>query len=50
MPLENLEEQGLARNPNLEFAQWRFMLTMNDHRGEAAIKEKLLEAIKADSK
>lgn len=28
MPAENLEEQGLEKNPNLELAQWKFLLTL----------------------
>lgn len=30
MPLENLDEEGLPRNPNLQLAQWRFLLTVGD--------------------
>ena len=26
MPAENLEEQGLEKNPNLQLSQWRFLL------------------------
>lgn len=49
MRLENLEEEGLARNPNLELAQWRYMLTLDDHRDDAEIKKKLLKAVEDDN-
>lgn len=49
MPAENLEEQGLPKNPNLELAQWRFLLTTDKHRNDESIKAQLSQAIKADS-
>ena len=48
MPLENLEEEGLEKNPNLQLAQWRFMLTTDRYKGDVSTKESILEAIKAD--
>lgn len=50
MPLENLEEQGLEKNPNLELAQWKFLLSLKEHRGDKALQSRLLDAIKQDSK
>ncbi|KAH8279010.1 hypothetical protein KR018_012274 [Drosophila ironensis] len=49
MPAENLEEQGLEKNPNLELAQTKFLLTLAEHKQDAALKAKLLEAIRTDS-
>ena len=50
MPLENWEEEGLEKNPNLELAQWIFLLKSDDHKNDETIKKDLLDAIKADSK
>lgn len=49
MPLENLEEEGLEKNPNLELAQMKFLLSLFEHKDETFLKTKLLDAIKADS-
>ncbi|KAL5282600.1 PSMD6 family protein [Megaselia abdita] len=49
MPAENLEEQGLEKNPNLELAQWKFLLTLKEHQNNAALKAKLLESIKNET-
>jgi len=50
MPLENLEEDGLEKNPNLELAQWKFLLSLKEHKDDQSLKTRLLDAIKADSK
>jgi len=50
MPLENLEVEGLEKNPNLELALWKFLLSLPDHSGDAKLQSKLMEAIIADSK
>jgi len=50
MPLENLEEEGLEKNPNLELALWKFLLSLPDHSGDAKVQSKLMEAIIAESK
>ena len=42
MPAENLEEESLAKNPNLEIAQWSFLLAIED---DPSIRQKLLDAI-----
>lgn len=49
MPAENLEEQGLEKNPNLELAQIKFLLTLPEHQNDKALKTKLMEAIKTDN-
>jgi 26S proteasome regulatory subunit N7 len=49
MPLENLEEEGLEKNPNLELAQTKFLLSLPEHKNDVALKTKLLDAIKAES-
>lgn len=49
MPLENLEEEGLEKNPNLELAQTKFLLSLSEHKNDASLKTKLLDTIKADS-
>jgi hypothetical protein len=50
MPLENLEEEGLEKNPNLELALWKFLLGLPDHSSDKQLQAKLMEAIIADSK
>jgi len=47
MPLENFEEEGLAKNPNLELAQWKFMLSTEQYKNDSDIKTKLTDAVKA---
>ena len=32
MPLENLDDEGLPRNPDLQLAQWRFLLSFEDDK------------------
>lgn len=49
MPLENLEEEGLEKNPNLELAQTKFLLGLREHSDDVFLKTKLLDAIKAES-
>lgn len=49
MPLENLEEQGLEKNPNLEYAQWKFLLSLNEHKNDTTLQNRLLDAIKQDN-
>lgn len=49
MPAENLEEQGLEKNPNLELAQHKFLLSLPELRNDAALRAKLMEAVKADN-
>lgn len=47
MPLENLEEQSLEKNPNLELSQMKFLLTVV--KNDASTKEKLLAGIKENN-
>ena len=49
MPLENLEEEGLPKNPDLRIAQLKFLLTMEGHRQDAAVRTELMDAIRANS-
>lgn len=49
MPLENLEEEGLPKNPDLRIAQLRFLLSLPEHRGDAAVREELMAAVRENS-
>ena len=49
MPLENLEEQGLEKNPNLELAQWKFLLSLDEYKNDERLKQKFIEGIQQDS-
>ena len=49
MPLENLEEQGLEKNPNLELAQWKFLLGTDKFKNDAKLKKDLMKAIENDN-
>jgi len=46
MPIENLEEEGLAKNPNLHHAQLRFLLSTKEQKNNQKLKEELMEEIK----
>ena len=46
MPIENLEEEGLPKNPNLQLAQWKFLLTTDRYKDDKEIKQKLLDFLK----
>jgi len=50
MAAEGLNEEGLSKNPNLELAQWKFLLSLNDDKitGREHLEEKLMAAIKKD--
>jgi 26S proteasome regulatory subunit N7 len=50
MPVENFEEEGLAKNPDLQLAQWKYMLSTDTYKNDNTIKSQLLEAIKAGGK
>lgn len=45
---ENLEEEGLPKNPNLELAQLKFRLGTDKFKNDEASKAKLMEVIKTD--
>ena len=49
MPLENLEEEGLEKNPKLELAQTKFLLSLPEHKNDLALKTRLLESIRVES-
>ena len=49
MPMENLEEQGLEKNPDLNLAQLKFKLTLSDFKNDAAIKDEIMLGIEKDS-
>ncbi|GJQ67085.1 putative proteasome-mediated ubiquitin-dependent protein catabolic process [Trypoxylus dichotomus] len=48
MPKENLEEEGLEKNPNLELARLKYLLTVPEHRGDEEIISKIMEHVKRD--
>ena len=50
MPIESFEEEGLAKIPNIELAQWKFLLKTEKFKDDPKIKKDLFEAIKADSR
>lgn len=45
MPAENLADESLAKNPNLELAQWKYSLGTEISRGDAQLKANLFKAI-----
>lgn len=49
MPIENLEEQGLEKNPKLELAQYKFLITLKENQNNVELKAKLFEEIKAEN-
>lgn len=48
MPIENLEDQGLEKNPDLELAHSKFLLTLPEYSNDGALQAKITEAIKND--
>lgn len=48
MPIENLEDQGLEKNPDLELANCKFLLTLSEYRTDRNVHQKILDAIKKD--
>lgn len=49
MPMENMEEQGLEKNPNLELAQIKFLLSRKEHKNDKQLAAQLMEAITTES-
>ncbi|KAL3290045.1 hypothetical protein HHI36_023416 [Cryptolaemus montrouzieri] len=49
MPLENLEEQGLEKNPNLELAHNIYLLTLPDDLSTNDIRSSIMTSIQKDS-
>lgn len=50
MPIENLEDQGLEKNPNLELAYYKFLLTLTEFKNDRTVHSKITDAIKKDGK
>ena len=52
MSSDNLEEQGLEKNPDLSLAQLKFLLTLDEFKNDANSKEakSLMDGIKRNSK
>ncbi|XP_030768071.1 26S proteasome non-ATPase regulatory subunit 6 [Sitophilus oryzae] len=48
MPIENLEDQGLEKNPDLELAHFKFLITLPEYRNDKTVHAKITEAIKKD--
>ena len=46
MPQENLQDESLAKNPNLEYAQWKFQLTTDEHRNNGKLVQDLMTAVR----
>ena len=44
-----MEEAGLEKNPNLQYAQWKFMLGTDQYRNDSTTRNNLLQAIEKDS-
>ncbi|KRT79677.1 hypothetical protein AMK59_7503, partial [Oryctes borbonicus] len=49
MPLENLEDQGLEKTPNLELAQCKFLLTLPEFKTDRNVHAKISDAIRKDA-
>ena len=49
MPAEDLEEQGLEKNPNFELAQWKFLLQTPKYKNDKEIKSKILTFIESNN-
>lgn len=50
MPIENMADEGLAKNPDLQLAQWKFMLTTDKYKSDHQIKNQTMTSITKDSK
>jgi len=47
MPVENMEEEGLAKIPDLKLAQWKFQLqSVQRFKGDQTVKDKIIAEIK----
>ena len=46
MPAENMEEQGLEKNPNLKLSQIKFLLSLEEYKNDPKLEEQLLSEIK----
>lgn len=50
MPIENLADEGLAKNPDLDIAQWKFMLATEKYKNDPQVKNDMMTAITKDRK
>lgn len=50
MPIENLEEEGLEKNPDLQLAQSKFLLTLPEFKNDRGTHAKIWDGIKKDGK
>jgi len=46
MPAEDLMHESLAKNPNLDLAQWKYMLTTDIYRNDQKMSQNLLNEMK----
>lgn len=46
MPIENFEVESLSKNPNLELAQYKYMLTTDAYRNDKKLANVFMDAIK----
>jgi len=46
MPVEGLAEQGLERNPDLDVAQWKFLLGTEQHKNDTNVRNDLMRVIR----
>ena len=49
MPIENFEEEGLAKIPDLQLAQWKFLLQKKFETNDSKVAKDLLDAVKDGS-
>lgn len=47
--MENLADEGLEKIPNLDLAQWKFMLSTEKYKNDPQIKNELMKAVTKDS-
>lgn len=48
MPVENFEDQGLEKNPDLELAKLKFLLTLPEYKNSENVRSKILAAVQKD--
>lgn len=49
MPVENLEEEGLEKNPKLNLAQMKFLLSLPENINNQELKTNLMSEIKSEN-
>ena len=50
MPVENLEEEGLKKIPDLEVAQLKFLLTLEEDIDRNEVKKRIIQLIEEKGK